>query len=330
MISKISTLLVIVYTFAFQACERKKTPLADINTSTVYHFGDTLKISSDIDFELTVNNIKINNNRIIDSSIFRIGENNLNFVYFFEGKNKQAKRKIIVYPSNVVIQLKYEIIKQHSHGTDIYTEGLEQHEGKIFESGGEYKKSKLIKYSINSETEREKYEYDEDIFAEGITILNNKIYGLTYRKHKILTFRTDDLSLIDSRNTPIDFEGWGLTNDGKHLIMSDGTNNIFFLDPNSYSIEKILQVFDTTGKIKYVNELEFVDGYIFANVFTKDNIIIIDYNTGAVLYNIDFSNLAEKHRKQGVLNGIAKLDNGNFLITGKHWDTMYEINIEGF
>lgn len=330
MISKILTTLVIIYTLAIQTCEREKKPFTDIDTSTVYHFGDTLKIWSDIDFDLTVNNIKSKNKRTIDSTIFRIGENNLNFEYSFESKNKQAKRKVIVYPKNTPIELKYKVINTYNHGTDIYTEGLELYKGKIYESGGEYKKSKLIKYDIGSEEKIEFYEYDDDIFAEGITILNDKIYGLTYRKHKILTLNPDDLSLIDIRNTPIDFEGWGMTNDGKNLIMSDGTNNVYFLDPNSYSIQKILQVYNNKGPIKYVNELEYVDGLLFANVFTKDNIIVIDYKTGAVLYNLKFDNIAKKHKRQGVLNGIAKLNNGNFLVTGKHWNKMYEVSIEGF
>lgn len=305
-------------------------PFSDINTSTVYHFGDTLKIKSDIDFDLTVNDLKSENKIYIDPTIFRIGENNLSFEYSFEGKKKQAKRKIIVYPSNDVADLKYKIINTYRHGSDTYTEGLEQYKGKIYESGGEYKKSRLLKYNVEAELKREEYKYDDDIFAEGITILNDKLYGLTYRKHKILTFNPDDLSLIDIRDTPIDFEGWGLTNDGTNLIMSDGTNSIYFLNPNSYSIAKILQVYDNKGMIKYVNELEYVDGFLFANVFTKDIIVVIDYNTGAVLYNLYFGDIAEKHRRQGVLNGIAKLNNGNFLITGKHWNKMYEISIEGF
>jgi glutamine cyclotransferase len=330
MISKILTTLLIANTLVFQACERTVTLFSEINKSTEYHFGDTLLVSSNYEFGVEVNGwpIKPGSERLVDSSFYVIGENKLKFTYEIDGKHKSTVRKIVVFPSKAPKELKYDIVKSYNHGIDIYTEGLELYNDKIYESGGEYKKSKLIKYSKTEESSREEYVYPKEIFAEGITIMNDTLYGLSYREHKIFRFKPNTLELIDAKNTPIDFEGWGLTNDGTSLIMSDGSNNIYYLSPRDYSIGTILQVYSNKGKVIYVNELEFVDGVIYANVFMQDVIIVVDAKTGAVLARLDFSDISNIHKKQGVLNGIAKLENGNFLITGKHWDKMYEIAID--
>ena len=332
MVTKVLSTLALIYIVILQSCERTEIPLSKINASTEYHFGDTLMVSDDVDFGVEVNGwpIKPGEEKFIDSSFYRIGENTLDFILEVDGETKNVKRKVIIYPSNAPIELSFDIIKSYNHGTDIYTEGLELYKGNIYESGGEYKKSRLIKYKITDSSNRKEYTYSKDIFAEGITILNDVVYGLSYREHKIFRFNPENLELIDVKNTPIDFEGWGLTNDGESLIMSDGTNNIYYLNPEDYSISKILQVYTNKGKQIFVNELEFVDGLIYANVFTKAYIVVINANTGAVLYKIDFSNISAMHKNQGVINGIAKLENGNFLITGKHWDKMYEIKIDKF
>ena len=332
MYSKLFIIAYFFHTIIFQSCERTKIPFSKINTSTKYNFGDTLLIPNNYNFNIEVNGwpIKLGYEKLIDSNFYIIGENILNFSFDIEGKMKQTKRKIIVYPRNLPKKLSFDIIKSHNHNTDIYTEGLEEYKGQIYETGGKYKKSKLVKYSINNSETRKEYNYTDDIFAEGITILNDTIYGLSYREHKIFRFNSENLELIDIKNTPIDFEGWGLTNNGNSLIMSDGSNNIYYLNPSNYYITKILQVYNNKGKEVFLNELEYVDCFIYANVFTKNKIIILDSNSGAVLYSLDLSNIADMHNTQGVLNGIAKLDNGNFLITGKNWDKMYEIEIDKF
>ena len=325
-------LLSITFAAIFVSCSTSEIPFSGINTSTEYNFGDTLKLLDVINFNLKVNGVAINheNEKQIYSSPYLIGVNKLDFSYEVDGKQKHVFRKIIVYPKQAPIKLGYEIIKSYNHNKDIYTEGLELYKDKIYESGGEYKKSKLIKYNKQNAASRDEYIYDDNIFAEGITILNDTLYGLSYREHKIFRINPEKLDLIDVKNTPIDFEGWGLTNDGESLIMSDGSNNIYFLDPQSYSISKVLQVYSNKEKIIYVNELEYVDGFIYANVFMKDIIIVINAKTGEVVAKLDLANISSEHKKQGVLNGIAKLENGNFLITGKHWNKMYEIKIDDF
>jgi len=332
MVTKVLSTLVLIYIITLQSCERTEIPFSKINTSTKYNFGDTLLIPNNYNFSIEVNGwpIKPGSEKLIDSSFYIIGENILNFSFKIEGETKQAKRKIIVYPKNPPKELGFDIINSYNHNTDIYTEGLEEYKGKIYETGGKYKNSKLITYSIDNSENRKEYNYSNNIFAEGITIINDTIYGLSYREHKIFRFNSENLELIDIKNTPIDFEGWGLTNNGKNLIMSDGSNNIYYLNSNDYSITKILQVYNNKGKEVFLNELEYVDGFVYTNVFTKDKIIIFDENTGTVLYSINLSNIVAMHNNQGVLNGIAKLANGNFLITGKNWDKMYEIQIDKF
>ncbi len=330
MLSKILSAIFFIYILTYQACERAKIPFVDINTSTKYHFGDTLTLTKNYNFGLKVNGWpqKPGSEKFIDSSFYTIGDNTLEFSYEIDGKAKTAKRQIVVYPSVPPKKLNFRIVKNYKHGTDIYTEGLEEYKGDIYESAGEYKKSKLLKYHKTNLANSKEYIHDNNIFAEGITILNDTLYGLTYREHKIFRFNPENLELIDVKSTPIDFEGWGLTNDGKSLIMSDGTNNIYYLSPKDYSIKKILQVYNNSGKQTYLNELEYVDGIIYANIFTTDIVVGIDANSGAVLYNLDFTKISSKHKKQGVLNGIAKIKNGNFLFTGKHWDKTYEVKID--
>ncbi|MCK5782407.1 MAG: glutaminyl-peptide cyclotransferase [Flavobacteriales bacterium] len=325
-----SKLFIVVYFFyaiIFQSCDRVESPFSDINISTKYHFGDSLNVSTGIDYSLEINGVKAKSNIIVDSSVYRIGENTLKLSYKLDGEEKVIKRSIIVYPKYAPKELSYIIVKEYNHGTDIYTEGLEEYKGEIYESGGEYKKSKRIKYSIEKEKNRIEEKYTDDIFAEGITILNDTLYGLTYREYKIFKFDPISLKLLDVKKTPIDFEGWGLTNDGSDLIMSDGSNNIYYISPADYSIKKILQIYSNNGKLMYINELEYVDGLIYANVFMKDIIVVFEAESGSLLYKLNLHEIAVKHKKQGVLNGIAKLKNGNFLITGKHWDKLYEINI---
>jgi glutamine cyclotransferase len=168
-------------------------------------------------------------------------------------------------------------------------------------------------------------------FGEGITILNDKIYQLTYRDQKGFVYQLSDFAVIDSFQFKSK-EGWGLTNDGTNLIMSDGTHVLNWLDPNNFSVVKTLQVANNKGIVNYLNELEYINETIYANVYTTDLIVQIDPKTGKILSEINMAGLIDIYKnteeKIDYLNGIAydkKTD--RLFVTGKLWPKMFEIKI---
>jgi glutamine cyclotransferase len=168
-------------------------------------------------------------------------------------------------------------------------------------------------------------------FGEGITILNDKIYQLTYKHQKGFVYRLSDFALIDTfafRST----EGWGLTNDGTNLIMSDGTHLLTWINPVDYTVVKTVQVANNRGLVNNLNELEYINGTIYANVYTTDIIVQIDPETGKVISEINLAGILNMYKNAGdkidYLNGIAfNQKTGNLFVTGKYWPKMFEIKL---
>ncbi len=168
-------------------------------------------------------------------------------------------------------------------------------------------------------------------FGEGITILNNKIYQLTYHAKKGFIYNLNDFSVIDSFNYAMN-EGWGLTNDGKYLIMSNGSHILTWLDPNDFSIVKTLQVANNKDIISSLNELEYINGTIYANIWTTEVIVQIDPETGKVLSEINLSGILNMYKKANervdYMNGIAyDKKNDRLFVTGKWWPRLFEIKL---
>jgi glutamine cyclotransferase len=172
----------------------------------------------------------------------------------------------------------------------------------------------------------------EKYFGEGITILNDKIYQLTYKHQSCFVYRLSDFALIDSFKF-VSAEGWGLTNDGKSLIMSDGTGTITWLNSENYTVEKKIQVADNQKIYQYLNELEYDNGFLWANIWTSNQIIKIDTASGKILGILDLNGIlsimeSTHPEKIDVLNGIAVIPKtGNLLVTGKLWPKMFEIKV---
>jgi glutamine cyclotransferase len=226
-------------------------------------------------------------------------------------------------------ELKLRIIRQLPHSGDkLYIQGLEFYKGVIYESTGEYNRSSLKK--INPKTG--KLIQIKDVgsyFAEGITILNDNLFQLTYREGKAYVFNPDNFA---DKNISFNYnsEGWGLTNDGKNLIMSDGTDKLSFRNPITFNIEKQLTVTYNGNPLQYINELEYVDGKIYANLYGIGKIVVINASTGVVEAEIDASMLdcaqLSQSDKEAVLNGIAfNPESKTFFITGKRCPNIYEV-----
>lgn len=226
--------------------------------------------------------------------------------------------------------LSYTVISQYPHDTSSFTEGLEFYNGKLYESGGEYGESRLQISDAKTGKIEKKYPMANQFFGEGITVLNGKLYQLTYQEHKVFMFDIKDLSKpIKEMSWP--GEGWGLTNDGTNLILDAGNNNLYFVDPETFAVRKTLPVNDNAGPVQQINELEYVDGFIYANVWQTDRIIKIDPQTGNVVADMTLTNLlkpGERTDRTDVLNGIAyNKETKTFFITGKRYPKVFEVRL---
>lgn len=225
----------------------------------------------------------------------------------------------------------YSLIRDYPHSNENFTQGLLFHEGFLYEGTGENGKSFVYKINLSKNTVIQKVALPEKYFGEGITILHDKIYQLTYKHQTCFVYQLSNFALIDSFKF-VSAEGWGLTTDGKSLIMSDGTGVLTWINPADYSVEKRIQVADQEKVLQYINELEYDQGTIWANIWTTDQIIRIDASSGKVTGVLDMRGLLSvmnsSNQRIDVLNGIAVFPgSGHLLITGKLWPKMFEIKV---
>ena len=228
---------------------------------------------------------------------------------------------------------KYEIVNIYPHDIEAYTQGLEFDGEDLYESTGLNGKSTLRKVNYKTGEIIENKKLDDAFFGEGMTLINDKIIQLTWKSLKGFVYRKTNLEMIKSFPYDDSKEGWGLCNDGNKLYKSDGSENIWILNPNDFKEESRIQVVTNKSALRKINELEWVSGKIYANTyqFQKDVVVIINPVTGSVDGVIDFSGLKEKvkqHPKLNVLNGIAyHKKRKTFFITGKNWNKMFEVKI---
>jgi len=209
----------------------------------------------------------------------------------------------------------------------IFTQGLEYHEGKLYQSSGLYQKSFIRVWDPETEQIFNQIEIEPSLFAEGITIINNQLYMVSWRENKCLVFDPETLEQLHTYY--YNGEGWGLANNGSEIIMSNGTPEIVFRNPLDFSITRQITVTQNGNPIRNINELEYHDGYIYANIFMQNAIIIIDEDTGEIVKAVNFpvKQLMGETSQEQVLNGIARNpDTGNFLITGKLYPSFFEVD----
>ena len=223
--------------------------------------------------------------------------------------------------------LGYEMVKSFPHNPASFTQGLEWHNGKLYEGTGLNGKSAVMEVSLSSGEAGKKISLPQEHFGEGISILNGKLYQLTWQSHRALVYSLPDLKQEGSFGYPT--EGWGLCDLGGELVMSDGTEKLYFLNPADFSLIRIVQVWDRKNAVEELNELEAVDGAIYANKYQTDTIVKIDPATGKVLAYVNMAGILKNEDRKGnedVLNGIAwnpadKL----FYLTGKNWPKLFAV-----
>lgn len=220
-----------------------------------------------------------------------------------------------------------KVVKRYPHDPVAYTQGLFVHEGQLYEGTGQYGESSLRKVDLATGDVLESLSMPQKYFGEGIAAYQDKIIQLTWRSKVGFVYDRESFQLLQKVKYPTD--GWGITYDGTHLLMSDGSATLFFLEPDYFSEVKRQEVWNHEGPVDMLNELEYVDGLLYANVWQTATIVVIEPETGRVLKEIDCSQLVpNKYRgdRDNVLNGIAyKADTQTFLLTGKRWSTLYEV-----
>jgi len=224
----------------------------------------------------------------------------------------------------------YEIVHVYPHDSEAFTQGLIFLDGKLLESTGQEGRSTLRTVDLDSGQVVKKVDVPAKYFAEGMTVLNGKVYQLTWQHQIGFIYDYQTFQRVGEFN--YQGEGWGLSNDGHSLILSDGSNRIRFLDPGSFQVTKTIAVTDNGKPINRLNELEFIQGEIYANIWHDPRIVTINPGTGAVTSWIDCSGLVSQagaSDREAVLNGIA-LDqsSGRLFVTGKLWPKLFEIKIK--
>ena len=228
-----------------------------------------------------------------------------------------------------VERYKIEVVKAYPHDTGSYTQGLFWHDGSLYESTGLNGKSTFRKVDLHSGKALTKLPFNRKYFVEGSVILGDKLYILTWTNKVIFIYDANTLEYLSTYSYPR--EGWGLTTDGKSLISSDGSSRIYFLTPE-LKLERSINVTLNGRAVRYLNELEWIDGRIWANVYTTDTIVIINPDTGIVEATVDCDGLLPERLRTpdtDVLNGIAVDSEGRIFLTGKNWPELYEVKLVG-
>ena len=276
---------------------------------------------------------------IIKTDTMRLGARIITAKVYTGGKSEDASTNIVLLAAKAPAAYTYKVIKTFPHDTGCFTEGLVYQDGYLYESGGGYLKppqgqevtnqSSLRKVDLNTGKVVQKVLLDSAVFGEGISIVGDRIIQLTYFEKVGYVYDKTTFKLLKTFQNNVGVQGWGMCFDGNKLYMDDSTNRLWFLDKNTYKEIGYVDVYDDKGPVNEINELEYIDGKIYANIWKTDFIIVIDPKTGAVLEKVDLSNLYPQDKRAptaDVLNGIAYDAQGKrIFLTGKKWPKLYQV-----
>ncbi|MGN0004220.1 MAG: glutaminyl-peptide cyclotransferase [Sphingobacterium composti] len=270
---------------------------------------------------------------VFDTKQYGFGDRSLSAKIYAQGKEDIAYSNILVLPPNAK-NYAFEVVNEFPHDTKAYTQGLQFADGILYETTGQPDIEGIVtsirKVDLKTGSILKIEKPEESFFGEGMTIVGNRIVFLTWEKRKGFFLDKNTLKKIGEFNYGNSQEGWGVTYDGKQLIKSDGSNKLHFLNADTGQEESYISVYDENGKVDSLNELEYIDGKVYANIYGKDVIVIIDPKTGAVEGRINLIGLYSEGRNanDNELNGIAYDSVGKRLfVTGKLWPKLYEIKL---
>lgn len=259
----------------------------------------------------------------------KLGQNTVKVSAYSKGKEITDQFAIRLVSDIVPKSLNYKLVKVYPHDKNAYTQGLFYYNGFLHEATGLEGQSSLRKVKLETGDVVKSYQLPNNVFGEGIALYKDWIVQITWQSHVGYVYDKETFNLIKKFEYPT--EGWGIVTIADQLVMSDGTENLYFLEPNNFSEVKRMQVYDNEGPVDNINEMEFIDGVIYANIYRTDKIAQIDPATGKVLAYVNLKNLlpeTDKYDGIDVLNGIAYDKKANRLfVTGKKWPKLFEIKI---
>jgi len=283
-----------------------------------------------------VNEVKIDSKKGIEKQSFdfknqKLGYQNIKALIYFEGENTETTTRVELVSDITPKLLQYEIINTYPHDKASFTEGLEFFRDTLMESTGQKGASYFRKYDYKTGKVYKQVDLDSQYFGEGITVIKDKVYQLTWQSNVGFIYNANTLKKEKTFTFDKKIEGWGMTNDGKSIYQSDGTEKIWKMDPETQKMNGYINVYTNNSKIKSVNELEWIDGKIYGNIWLKDALAVVNPNNGAVEAVINLSGLRKLANvtKEDVLNGIAyNPKTKTIFVTGKNWDKLFEIKIK--
>ena len=297
---------------------------------------DTLKLSLSNPSNKKIDSVNyvMNNSPVADIFSLQnssLGEKMIKAEVFYDGKKEVALQKVIVVNGSTPKLYTYELLNTYPHDITSYTQGLEFYKGVLYESTGQYGESKLRALNYKNDAILNNVNLSRSYFGEGLTVINDKIYQLTWKEGRGLIYDVNTFEILGSFNYGQSKEGWGLCNDGRQLYKTDGSENIWILNAETLEEEGFVQAYTNKGRLTNLNELEWVEGKIYANRFQKNGVAIINPINGAIEAVLDFKDLKNKvtnHPGLDVLNGMAyNPDTKTLFVTGKRWDKLFEVRI---
>ncbi|WP_166923832.1 glutaminyl-peptide cyclotransferase [Flavobacterium poyangense] len=282
-----------------------------------------------------VNDKKVGSTKSAGKFKFELKDQKLGYQYlkatvYFGGDSSDATKRIEMVSHVEPKALNYKIINTYPHDTAAFTEGLEFHDGTLYESTGQKGESYFRALDYKTGKVIKQVDLPNQYFGEGITFVNGKLFQLTWQEKTGFIYDAKTLKLEKTFKYDKEIEGWGMTNDGKYIYQSDGTEKIWKMDPSTQKMIDYINVYSGTSKIKAINELELINGKFYVNVFQKDAIAVVDPATGAVEGILNMSNLRKSLSvtPDDVLNGIAyNPATKTIFVTGKNWNKMFEITV---
>ena len=318
--------------FSFDESNFKSEYNNDDSVSLRLLNGENKKIDSIVYF---VNDKNIGSKKNLDNLTFslkdqKLGYQNLKALVYFEGENQEITSRIELVSNVTPKLLNYKIVNTFPHDTSSFTEGLEFFRDTLFEGTGLRGFSKLLKTDYKTGKIYKSVKLDDMYFGEGITFINNKLFQLTWEEKTGFIYNVDTWKLEKTFAYDKPIEGWGMTNDGKVIYESDGTEKIWKMDPATQKMIDYVNVYSGSSKIKSVNELEYINGKIYCNIWQKDAIAVVNPKNGKVEAIINLAGLRKfiKYAEAEVLNGIAyNPKTKTIFVTGKKWEKLFEINV---
>ncbi len=334
----------------FFGCKEKSEPsftFTSPNQGQNFKTGETIPLQLDLPKDIKVDEItywldtqKIGTSRQnevvpLATTQLKLGYRMITAIISFEGKKDTISTNIVLRANQKPIQLAYKVMNTFPHDTSAYTEGLAYINGRLLESTGNYGHSKLKWVALKTGKTIQETNLEPQYFGEGSLKIGNKIILLTWKEDIGFIYDAKTFKRLGTFPYETSREGWGLAFDGKNILRSDGSNRIWLMNAETYKEQGFIEVYDDKGPVNNLNELEYIDGKIYANVFTTSQIARIDPATGLIEAIIDLTALVPKNffktseeAQENVLNGIAwDAQSKHLFITGKKWPQLYEIKL---